>query len=144
VSLDFAFDRGDGCHLRLKATRGGRVEAVLMFCDEPVIVRILKDVEIIIGRPFEAGKALVGGERRHNVAANRKFKVQCLSCLCRNRRVRQEDRVRRAEMITMIFRVVLQRVKKALCGSGEIGGVNRRTFLRIDPRGERLFAGATS
>jgi hypothetical protein len=44
-------------------------------------------------------------------------------------------------MITMIFRVVLQRDKKALCGSGEIDGVNRHTFLRVDPRGERLFAG---
>jgi hypothetical protein len=87
-----------------------------MFCDEPVIDRILKDVKIIIGRSFEAGKAFVGGERRHNVATNRKFKVRCRSCLCRNRRVRQKDRVRRAEMITMIFRVVLQRDKKGLCG----------------------------
>jgi hypothetical protein len=44
-----------------------------MFWDEPVIDRILKDVEIIIGRPLEAGKALVGGERGQGVAANRKF-----------------------------------------------------------------------
>jgi hypothetical protein len=32
-----------------------------MFWDERAIDRILKDVEIIIGRPLEAGKALVGG-----------------------------------------------------------------------------------
>jgi hypothetical protein len=44
-----------------------------MFCDEPLIDRILKDVEIIIGRPFEAAKAFAGGERPHNVATNRKF-----------------------------------------------------------------------
>jgi hypothetical protein len=44
-----------------------------MFWDERAIDRILKDVEIIIGRPLEAGKALVGGERGQRVAANRKF-----------------------------------------------------------------------
>jgi hypothetical protein len=54
-------------------TRGGRVEALLMFCVEPVIDRILEDVELIIGRSFEAGKALIGGERDQDVAANRKF-----------------------------------------------------------------------
>jgi hypothetical protein len=104
-----------------------------MFCDEPVIDRILEDAELIIGRSFEAGKALVGGERGQDVAANRKFNAveACLEIAQLAERIASAGR---NDPDDLAAGLILQRLKKALRGSGEIDGVDRRIFLSVDRR----------
>ena len=55
-----------------------------MFGDEPVVHRVLRDLVVVIGRAFEAGEALVGGERGQDVAA--RWKSRCRSGRDRGRR----------------------------------------------------------
>jgi hypothetical protein len=92
-------------------TRGGRVEALLMFCVEPVIDRILEDVEL------------------QDVAANRKFNAveACLEMAELAKRIASAGR---NDPDDLAAGLILQRHKKALRASGEIC----RSRLRSKPR----------
>jgi hypothetical protein len=99
--------------------------------DEPVVHRVLGDAVVIVGRAFHAGEALVGGQRREDVAAGRQLDAVAAG-------VEVHELVHRIAAAgpqhpdDLAARLVLERVEQALGDGGEVGGVGGGVFLVVE------------